>query len=122
MKRVLSVLVSLLTAVVPAVAAPSAHADPARAEVCGSVGLRGPDAPPAGGVVVPAGRLTGSDVETPGATYWFAPGVHTLATGEYSQISPGEGATFVGAPSAVLDGNHDNRYAFTGRAKNPLPS
>ena len=114
----LSVLVSLLAAFVPAVAAPAAHADPARAEVCGSPGLRGPDAPPAGAVVVPAGRLSGSDLETPGATYWFAPGVHTLAPGEYSQLSPAEGATFVGAPGAVLDGNHDNRYAFTGRAKN----
>ncbi|MFI5583996.1 right-handed parallel beta-helix repeat-containing protein [Amycolatopsis sp. NPDC051758] len=118
MKRVLSVLVSLLAALVPAVAAPAAHADPARAHVCDSEGLRGPDAPPAGAVVVPAGRLDGSDLETPGATYWFAPGVHTLAPGEYSQLAPAEGATFVGAPGAVLDGNHDNRYAFTGRAKN----
>ena len=107
-------LVVLLAAVA---VAPVAHAD-VRAGVCESKELLGPDTPPAGAIVVPAGRLTGADLERPGVTYWFAPGVHTLAPGEYSQISPAEGATFLGAPGAVLDGNHDNRYAFTGRAKN----
>ncbi|WP_460438055.1 right-handed parallel beta-helix repeat-containing protein [Amycolatopsis stemonae] len=110
--RVLLLAVALLGGV----PAPAAHAAE-RAEVCDSKDLLGPAEPPAGAVVVPAGSAAGIDFGVPGATYWFAPGTHTLTPGEYSQISPGDGATFAGAPGAVLDGNHDNRYAFTGRAK-----
>ncbi|MEV5298779.1 right-handed parallel beta-helix repeat-containing protein [Amycolatopsis methanolica] len=104
------------SAVVPTVqGAPAAPPAPPAA-VCGSPALTGPASPPPGAVVVPAGSNAGFDFSTPGATYWFAPGVHTLAPGEYSQIAPGAGATLLGGPGAVLDGNRDNRYAITGRA------
>jgi parallel beta-helix repeat protein len=69
-------------------------------------------------VVVPAGDNSRVDLEIASTTYWFAPGVHTLGTGEYSQITPGDNSTYVGAPGAVLDGQRLNRYAFTQRARN----
>ncbi|HEY6736291.1 MAG TPA: carbohydrate binding domain-containing protein [Candidatus Saccharimonadia bacterium] len=49
-----------------------------------------------------------------GTTFWFAPGVHTLGAGQYSQIMPGDNTTFLGAPGAIIDGGRDNQYAFTG--------
>ncbi len=84
--------------------------------VCGTDTLDGPDTPPAGAVVVPAGDNSGVDFARADTTYWFAPGVHTLGSGEYAQIAPGDNATFVGAPGAVLDGRSTNRYAFTQHA------
>ena len=50
-------------------------------------------------------------------TYWFAPGTHTLGNGEFHQIIPANGDTFIGAPGAILDGQGDNHYAFTGTAR-----
>lgn len=87
-------------------------------QVCGnSVVLdSGPAAPPEGAVAVPAGDNSSVDFTRPGATYWFAPGVHTLGDGRYDQIIPGEGSSYVGAPDAVLDGRRTNRYAFGGSA------
>jgi hypothetical protein len=84
--------------------------------VCGSSALNGDPTPPPGAVVVPAGSNAGVDFERPDTTYWFAPGIHTLGSGEFDQIAPGENATFVGAPAAVLDGQRINRYAFTAQA------
>ncbi len=54
----------------------------------------------------------------PDTTYWFAPGRHTLGAGQYSQIIPKNGDTFIGAPGAVIDGQHQNLYAFTQQAEN----
>jgi len=51
-----------------------------------------------------------------GATYWLAPGVHTLGSGQYDQVSPNTGDTYIGAPGAILDGRHLNLYAFGGNA------
>ena len=107
----------------PPAIVPTAHAAPvppitAPAAVCDSPALTGPASPPAGAVVVPPGSNAGFDFSTPNTTYWFAPGVHTLEAGEYSQIAPGAGATLLGGPGAVLDGNRDNRYAITGHAPN----
>lgn len=67
--------------------------------------------------VSPAQHL-GDVVESgaPGTTYWLAPGKHNLGAGAYDQVIPHEGDTFVGAPTAVLDGRHRSRYAFTGSA------
>ena len=87
------------------------------ARICGGSALdEGPAKPPAGAVVVPAGNNQDIDFGRRGATYWFAPGLHTLGEGEFSQIVPGRDATYVGAPGAVLDGQRVNRYAFTGYA------
>jgi hypothetical protein len=94
-------------------------------QVCGNSAILGggPASPPAGAVVVPAGDDSDSDFMhtwsvRPDTTYWFAPGRHTLGAGQYSQIAPANGDTFVGAPSAVLDGQHQNLYAFTQQASN----
>ncbi|GAA5114956.1 right-handed parallel beta-helix repeat-containing protein [Haloechinothrix salitolerans] len=85
-------------------------------KVCGTDALDGPDNPPAGAVVVPAGDNSDIDFGHADTTYWFEPGVHTLGQGEYTQIVPGDNATFIGAPGAVLDGQNTNRYAFTQHA------
>lgn len=39
----------------------------------------GPTTPPAGALVVPAGANKGMNWNQPGATFWFAQGVHTFA-------------------------------------------
>jgi hypothetical protein len=88
------------------------------AKVCGTRSiLDGPEAPPVGAIVVPAGDNGDFDFARSGATFWFAPGVHTLGTGRYSQIAAQDGATYVGAPGAVIDGQRRNLYAFTGQAR-----
>jgi parallel beta-helix repeat protein len=86
--------------------------------VCGTSALNGPSTAPAGAVTVPSGNNANLDLGRASTTYWFAPGVHTLGTGEYDQIAPGDNATFIGAPGAVLDGQKLNRYALTGKAVN----
>ena len=85
--------------------------------VCGSSAvLAGPSSPPANAIVVPAGDDSGVDLGKPDTTYWFAPGVHLLGSGQFTQIIPGDGAAFIGAPGAILNGAHVNYYAFGGSA------
>ena len=88
------------------------------ARVCGNPAVlgAGPRSAPAGSIVVPAGTDSGVDFGRAGATYWFAPGRHALGSGTYTQIVPGAGSVFIGAPGAVLDGGHVNDYAFGGYA------
>ncbi|GAB3962594.1 hypothetical protein GCM10029978_018400 [Actinoallomurus acanthiterrae] len=86
------------------------------AVVCGSSSLDGPATPPACAVVVPAGDNSGVNFRQANTTYYFQSGTHTLGTDPYSQIMPGDDATFIGAPGAVLDGQRLNRYAFTQEA------
>jgi parallel beta-helix repeat protein len=89
--------------------------------VCGNSGLLdGPATAPAGAVTVAAGDDSGVDFTQPDTTYWFAPGTHYLGSGEYTQIEPGDGATFTGGPGAVISGTDSsvsgyvqNNYAFT---------
>jgi hypothetical protein len=90
------------------------------AQICGNNSIlgAGPASAPAGAITVPVGNNSGIDFSQDGKTYWFAPGVHTLGTGAYSQIMPGDNSTFVGAPGAVIDGQNKNLYAFTGQATN----
>jgi len=76
----------------------------------------GPVAAPAGAVTVPAGDNSGINLSQDSKTYWFAPGVHTLGTGEFSQIGAGDNATYIGAPGAIIDGQGLNKYAFSGDA------
>src|SRR5262245_54742063 len=94
-------------------AAPAAYPTTPPAVICGSSSLNGPATPPAGAVVVPAGDNSGVNFRQANTTYYFQTGRHTLGTDPYSQIMPGNGARFVGAPGAVLDGQGLNRYAFT---------
>jgi hypothetical protein len=85
--------------------------------VCGDEQvLDGPASPPAGAVTVPAGDNSDVNFGQSGTTYWFAPGQHLLGSGEYTQIIPGDGDTFIGAPGAVINGKQLNAYAFGGYA------
>jgi hypothetical protein len=89
---------------------------PPSEKICGSSSLNGPSSPPGGAVTVPAGDNSGFTFTTPGATYWFAAGTHTLGSGQFAQIDPGSNSTFTGAPGAVLDGQGLNQFAFAGSA------
>lgn len=108
---------------------PSSLQDPARtaggwfasapAQICSSnAWLDGPATAPVGSTVVPVGDNTGFDFGQSNTTYWFAPGEHTLGTGQYSKITPGSNSTYIGAPGAILDGKNYNQYAFSGGASN----
>ena len=88
------------------------------AAVCGSSILNGPSSAPGGAVTVAAGDNSAVNFTTPGATYWFAAGTHTLGSSQFSQIDPGDGATFEGAPGAVIDGQGLNQFAFAGSSSN----
>ncbi|HEY0239124.1 MAG TPA: right-handed parallel beta-helix repeat-containing protein [Friedmanniella sp.] len=85
-------------------------------KVCGSTALAGPVAAPTGAVTVTTGERLSAVVSEhdPGTTYWLAPGVHRLSDAPFDQVLPKDGDRFVGAPGAVLDGQHKNRYAFGG--------
>jgi Right handed beta helix region len=94
-------------------------------QVCGDKAVLdgGPTTPPKGAVIIRAGNdsggvLTHTWTIRPDTTYWFAAGEHTLGTGQYDQIAPANGDTFIGAPGAILDGQHKNLYAFTQKASN----
>lgn len=76
----------------------------------------GPASAPAGAVAVPAGDNSTVNLSQDNTTYWFAPGVHTLGTGQYSQIGAGNNASYIGAPGAIIDGQGLNNYAFSGNA------
>ena len=103
-------------AVMPA--APATALAARHVRVCGNSGILsgGPSTRPPGAVSVPAGDDSRVNFKRLHTTYWFAPGIHTLGPGQYSQIQPGAGSTFIGAPGAVLDGRQVNDYAFTGNA------
>ncbi|MGH3097561.1 MAG: right-handed parallel beta-helix repeat-containing protein [Streptosporangiales bacterium] len=89
------------------------------AEVCdnGSM-LDGPQQPPADAVSVSTSdnlaQITNDN--PPGTTFWLAAGVHELSPTTYAQVHPKDHDTYIGAPGAVLDGRHRNRYAFGGHA------
>jgi hypothetical protein len=86
-------------------------------EICGDQSvLSGPGSPPGGAVTVPAGNNANLSLNRPNTTYWFAPGTHTLGTGQYSQIIPSDGDTYIGGPGAVIDGQNLNDFAFTQQA------
>jgi hypothetical protein len=94
---------------------PAAPAAPP-ARVCGDDGvLAGPETPPEGAVIVEPGDDVGALGDAPaGTVFWFAPGVHSFAASQFTNIRPAEGQTFVGAPGAVLDGGGVAAYAFVG--------
>ena len=100
--------------------AESASAAPEKptAQTCDSKTLEGPSEAPANAVPVSTDQNLADVVKAHGAntTYWLSPGTHRLGTGAYDQVVPHAGDTFVGAPGAILDGGHKNRYAFAGNA------
>lgn len=96
-------------------AGPGAVAASGSAGICGSARLDGPSTPPDGAVKIPAGDNVdmASEYElAANETYWLAPGVHTLGTGQFAQFQPDKGDTFLGAPGAILTGQHRNQAAF----------
>jgi len=96
---------------------PASHVTGGPKPVCGSSAvLAGPTSPPANATIVPAGDDSDIDLGESDTTYWFAPGVHLLGSGQFTQIIPGNGAAFIGAPGAILNGAHVNDYAFGGSA------
>lgn len=86
------------------------------ARVCGNNAIlrHGPVSPPRNAISVPAGNDSTVDWSRANTIYWFASGVHTLGAGMYTQIVPGRGSTYIGAPGAVLDGRDQNNTAFGG--------
>jgi hypothetical protein len=52
-----------------------------------------------------------------GQIFWIAPGVHYLGGDQYSQVIPKDRQVFIGAPGAIIDGQHKNLYAFTGKGR-----
>lgn len=90
------------------------------AQVCDSEALSGPTSRPRGAVVVGPSRNLGDVARSHGrgTTFWLAPGIYRLGGGEFDQVGPRSGQTFVGAAGAVVDGQNRNRYAFGGRASN----
>lgn len=92
---------------------------PAGMQVCSNnVWNGGPSSAPARAITVPAGDNSGFSFNQANKTFWFAPGEHTLGSGQYSQITPGTNSTYIGAPGAILDGKNLNLYAFSGTASN----
>lgn len=89
------------------------------AAICDSASLAGPTTAPAGAVVVNVGTDLSALVagKPAGTTFYLAAGVHMLAKGEFNQVVPKDDDTFIGAPGAILDGQHSNLYAFTQHAK-----
>src|SRR5215831_1234253 len=107
----------------PVFSAASPTSPPVR--ICGNEAILGggPSSPPKGAVVIPAGNDNGTVLAhnwtiQPHTTYWFAPGRHILGAGQFSQIIPSDGDTFIGAPGAIIDGQHANLYAFIQTAHN----
>lgn len=103
----------------PGVAASTAAASAptsAGPAICGSRALAGPSTAPKNSVVVATSQsLTAAAASRPaGTTFWLAPGKHTLGTGTYDQVQPRSGQVFIGAPGAIIDGQHRNLYAFGG--------
>ncbi|MEU0398680.1 right-handed parallel beta-helix repeat-containing protein [Streptomyces sp. NPDC006197] len=101
-------------------AAPPAPAPAAVARVCAEPPA-GPAKAPAGAVTVDPGVVGDLAAKTennpPNTTFWLRPGRHRLEPGEYDQVLPKEGNTYLGAPGAVLDGARTNHYAFGGTAR-----
>jgi hypothetical protein len=71
-------------------------------------------------VTVPAGDNSALSFNGSNTTYYFAPGLHTLGTGQYNQIGMGSNDWYVGEYSAgsgaTVSGQYDNNYAFTAPA------
>jgi hypothetical protein len=92
---------------------------PSQIQICSSDNWNsGPASAPQNAIIVPAGDNSSINFTQDNKTFWFAPGTHTLGTGQFSQIYPGNNSTYIGAPLAILDGTNHNQYAFSGSASN----
>ena len=109
----LGMLALLMVQVQPAKALQAPSVPPSE-KVCGSSILNGPSSAPGGSTTVAAGDNSGVNWNQPGVTFWFAAGDHTIGSGAFNAIAPGNNETFIGAPGAIIDGQFLNRYAFVG--------
>jgi hypothetical protein len=100
----------------PAQAAVPSYPTSPPAQICGNIPLlSGPATQPPGSVRVNPGQnlQTATMANPPGTTFWLSPGTHTLGTDMFSQVTPKNSDSYVGAPGAVIDGQGMNRAAFT---------
>ncbi len=84
--------------------------------ICGNPAiLTGPSTQPPGSIAINTSQNIESIVNTApaGTTFWIEYGIHYLSPGIYGQLLPKTGDTFIGAPGAIIDGQHYNNYAFT---------
>ncbi|MFC5263615.1 right-handed parallel beta-helix repeat-containing protein [Kribbella qitaiheensis] len=91
------------------------------AKICGNkAALSGPSTAPAGAVTVATTQNLNEITEASpaGTTFWLVAGTHKLGVGPFAQVIPKEGNVYLGAPGAILDGQKNNRYAFTGYVAN----
>jgi hypothetical protein len=103
-------------------ATPGVHPQPV--PTCGNASvLTGPNKAPRRALTIPAGdnsaltpNYANPGFSVPNTTFYFAPGTHTLGSGQYSQIDPGNGDTYIGAPGAIINGQGVNNGAFEGTA------
>jgi parallel beta-helix repeat protein len=120
------VLVALSTTLLSCTASPAPEKDNTSvaptgpvAAVCGHT-TPGPTQPPAGAVEVDpdvdADLSAKTDDNPPGTTFWLAPGIHTLGSGQYGSVEPKDRDSYLGAPGAILDGRRANKYAFVAHA------
>jgi hypothetical protein len=87
--------------------------------VCGNASLlTGPTVAPSGSVTVaPSQNLPGVVSANPAnTTFWLSPGTYAFGSNKFDQVIPLRGDTFIGAPGAIIDGQHRNLYAFTQHA------
>lgn len=85
--------------------------------ICDTPGLNGPSSAPAGAVTVGSDNLATAVNNAPaGTTFWLTAGTHVLGGGQFNQVTPKNNDVFLGAPGAILDGQHSNNYAFGGNA------
>lgn len=82
--------------------------------ICGTSILNGPLTAPVGSVILAPGPLSGDN--SPNTIYYFPSGTYTLSSGEYDQIDPGAGDSYIGAPGAVITGGGVSQGAFEGTA------
>src|SRR5215207_4122109 len=86
--------------------------------------LDGPTSAPGGAVTVnPAtdDLATVTSAQAAGTTFYLLAGTHVLGGGSpdpFSQVSPKNGNTYIGAPGAKLDGRSINQCALVGSATN----
>ncbi len=89
--------------------------------ICGNASeLTGPSTQPPGSIAVNASEnLEQVIADYPnGSTFWLEPGIYYLGPGIYSQVGLRSYDTLIGAPNAIIDGQHYNDYALSGGATN----
>lgn len=99
----------------------TAPPNPGAAAVCDKQAAGPVSAPPGAVTVDPAvdgDLIAKTEASPPGSTFWLKPGTHRLGGGQFNQVAPKDGDTYLGAPGAIVDGRGQNMYAFATQARN----